>query len=608
MVKNKIKDFTQQNIIIKLVVGICFILLAISIAVAVESPTTGYETSIYRSTPIFVWASLIISVLCGTTIIIHQIYTGKHEKQDIWVLGFSLIFLSYAISVSLFILRGYYMWNIGSDPAYHIGWVNQILINGHFPNNIVYPLIHTYTAELSLLLNIDLVMLHKIIPVYFSLLYVLFMYVFIRLVLPQKGQVILATTASSLLVSSGDLSFIPSSAANLYLPLVLFVLLKFLSTSEIQWKMLFIGMILLYVLFHPLPIFVIFIVFATLWIYPMIFSRATIKLRKNHNYAINKKSIVIVIILFAGAIFWFSSFPAWNNLINLKYLPQNGVSHISGLIKIINTAHGYGYNVIEQILKKEGSMLVYAILTLISFPVLYKERHVNKTVNFLLSWYGVMGLIILFIIVFFFLNLPFKPLRFMFYLITISTIFVGFFLNKIIDRTRGIDNRTFAKIGLGIVISLIVLVFINNLLILYPSPYNLGVSYHNTQTEVAGMNWLFHEKDVNVKLSGIGFSPLRFSHILLNPDERQALEIPQKIETAPYHFGYNNHSALSQSYSKDVYLSLTQKDKLLYVDVFPKIAEYRWYPNDFEKLSYDCSVDKLYSNNGFEVWYVYSSK
>ena len=605
MDKNKIKKFTRINKIIQFIAVICFILLAISVVVAIESPATGYEISIYKSTSIFVWTSLIISVLCGTTIIIHQIYTGEHEKQDLWVLGFSLIFLSYAICLSLFILRGYYMWNMGGDGGSHVGWVNQILANGHFSNDVVYPLIHIYTAELSILLNIDIVLLHKIIPLYFSLLYVPFMYLFIKSILLNKGQVILATTASSLFVCGCYLSHTPNASANLFLPIALFVLVKSFTTSNMQWKILLIGMIMSYVFFHPLAFFILLMTFGILWI----FSITTMKSKKDYSsYAINKKIIVIAVFLFAGAIFWLSSFSTFNNLINLKYLPQNGVSHISELIKTINYAQGYGYNVIEQAIKRYGSVLIYAILTLISLPVLYKEKHVNKTVKFFIPLYGLLGLIFLSIIVFYFLDLPFGPLRFVFYFITIGTIFVGVVLNKIIEIIRKNDNKTFSKIGLGIIIALIVLVFVNGLLIVYPSSYTLRESYHTTQTEVYGMNWLLHEKDVNVKLSGITISPWRFSQFLLDPDENQRLKIPRYMEIAPYHFGYDNNCVLSQLYSGDVYLPLTQRDKLVYVDLYPEVAEFRWYSNDFEKMNYDFSVDKLYSNPGFDVWYVNSQR
>jgi hypothetical protein len=168
-------------------------------------------------------------------------------------------------------------------------------------------------------------------------------------------------------------------------------------------------------------------------------------------------------------------------------------------------------------------------------------------------------------------------------------------------------------LALALVIILLVGVSMNGMLKLYPSPYIVSSSYQTTQTEVEGMNWLFHSRNLDIKISGISIAPGRFADLLLTPEEKRAQRFPGYWALAeemkvPFHFGYNNHSSLSASYNENVYLGLTQRDKSIFVDVLPEIAELRWYLNDFEKLEYDRGVDKLYTSGGFDVWYVHALK
>jgi hypothetical protein len=218
-----------------------------------------------------------------------------------------------------------------------------------------------------------------------------------------------------------------------------------------------------------------------------------------------------------------------------------------------------------------------------------------------------MGLIIMMLFV---LNVGFGPLRLLTYVIVICAIFTGFILYKIIEKIRDINNVHLSKFALALVIILLVGVSMNGMLKLYPSPYLLSTSYQTTQTEVEGMNWLFHNRNLDIKMSGMD-AQHRFADLLLTPEEKREQKIPWRLPEelrVPYHFGYDNHSSLSASYNEDVYLGRTQRDKSVYVDVFPEMAELRWYPRDFEKLEYDRGVDKLYTSGGMDVWYVHALK
>lgn len=161
-----------------------------------------------------------------------------------------------------------------------------------------------------------------------------------------------------------------------------------------------------------------------------------------------------------------------------------------------------------------------------------------------------------------------------------------------------------------LVVIILIAVSINGGLKLYPSPYILSANWQITRTEITGMDRFFHNKDIATPITGITIPPGRFAHFILTLEERrQHKHIPLHITEelrVPHHFGYTEHSTLGEWYASDTYLLLNKQDRLLYVEVFPEIEHLRYSPSEFEKLEQDPSVAKLYSNGGFDVYYIYA--
>ena len=85
----------------------------------------------------------------------------------------------------------------------------------------------------------------------------------------------------------------------------------------------------------------------------------------------------------------------------------------------------------------------------------------------------------------------------------------------------------------------------------------------------------------------------------------QARHIIEELRV-PHRFGHTEHPTLGKWYANDTYLVLNKHDMLLYVEVFPEIAEFRFCPADFEKLEQDPGVAKLYSNGGLDIYFIHA--
>lgn len=606
----------QNSVITKVICIISFILITCALFIAKNSPAVEYESSIYRSTPIFVWISLILAIIVGITIIIYELYNKNIEKNNLWFIGLLLVYFSYIICQSLFIIRGYYMWCISGDPATHIGFVKEILEYGNIPKSLFYPILHIYTAQINLITNINILSLHKLVPLLFGALYVPFMYLFAKSTLSTKSQILLVAVASSTFVNDWYLNFTPNGAANCFLPLAMYIILKSLKYKDMRWEILTVIMLFLYPVFHPIPTIFLIIFVMSLSLPLRIYQYSNKYNVNNKKFSYPPFKLFLLLILIVWAISWISSFYVWNGfIVNIHtLLIEGGDTKYTKLIDQVNEANQYGYNVIEHVLKTMGSVFSYILLSFMSLPIIlrklsaYQKERYNDANN-LFSLYGPLFLVMLFILIFYTLNLSFGPLRLVMYIVIICTMFVGFILDYTLEKTRNMSGVYISKlINIGVII-LLVGFFTSGLLTLYPSPYTKSVSYQTTETEFKGVSWLFNYSNINMQITGIYINPSRYSYLLLTTEERATRKIPFKIPEnlkVPFHFEYNNNSSLSAYYKKDVYFEIMEKEKITYLETLPEIADFRWTSDDFKKIEIDKDIDKIYSNSQFNAYYINS--
>lgn len=595
--------FRKNTFIIVAIV--CLILLTISLILVHDQPAIGYESSIYDSTNILLWISLIFSISYGLSIILLGMFDETLEI-DLWKIGLFIVYLCHTICISLFIIRGYFMWCMNGDPASHLGYINQTLLTGHVPSYLFYPILHIYASQVFLVSDINMIMLHKILPLIFGILYLLFFYILSKTVFSKKNQILLSAIAGSTFINGWYLNFTPNGLSNLYFPFLLYIILNTMYNRKVNWELLTLIMIFLYPIFHPVPTFVLILILSTLFLSNYVYNRKSFSNKTVYEKnSFSRFNVTLIILLFVWGITWISSFYVWEStIINIHTLMnEGGPTKISGLVENINYAKGYGYNVTEQVLKKIGGSLVYAIITVLSFPIIYKNRDKEK-LNKLFSLYGPFWFISIFMLVLYFLNLNFGPLRVITYITIISTLFVGYILNYLIMKLRVEYTKNLALCFIGLIFMLLV-IWVNGILTLYPSPYILETNHQTTMSEVEGMDWLFENKNIDLEITGFTISPYRSSKFLLTPGHKHKVYFsPPDYLRVPYHFGYDNNSKLSVHYNKSLYLGIDERDKRVFEDVFPEIAEIRRTPEDFEKLNWDFSIKKIYSSKKFEVFYI----
>jgi hypothetical protein len=606
----------DSGVFIKIVAIFCLILLSIALLMAWKSPTTSYEPSIYTATPIFFWVVLLINLVSGISIVTLQVYNGQHFKSKLWIIGLFLIICVFISILSLWIIRGYLQYGL-ADTLTHKALTDDILTQGKFSGFNIYPISHIFLSEAVLISNQPVVELMKLIPIVFEILYLGFMYVLLKSIISSKGAVLLALVAATTILSSWGGGFTPNMLANLYLPFVIFLLVKSTPPDTLSWKICFVIVMFLLPVFHPVPTLELLVIMITATLPQLIL--AIVKKRSLGSLDnVFSFRLPATLFLLVWAVIWFSYRGPWNQTINsiITIIRGEGTSHLSELNQQIQYAQEFRYSVVSQFFMQYGVTILYLIIATATFFVLYKKFAERERSN-LLSLFGPMATTGAIILLFFGFSFFFSPLRMITYLLLFCLIISGYGLFKLID-----SSYLFLRLRMvNLVFSLLVIIvlsaaFISGAVILYPSRFTLAPNDQVTRTVVNGARWFFDEKNLEMPNTGLLVQLNRLADYLLTPNQESAFisgEIKADLNTGleqlrdnqgpmPWHFNYNVYTSLGDWYPQNSYLVITQQDRLLYEDVYPEMQTIRFTKEDFNRIEQDASVDKLYTNGGMDIY------
>jgi hypothetical protein len=217
----------ERGLKVGLVVG--YLALAAALLVAHRNPATGYELSVYRSTPPAVWGGLGLAALVGVVASLR----GTDRVRDAGLL------LDGATALTVFalpILRGYFFYGSG-DSMSHLGWTRELAAGSLEAVNLLYPAIHVVTVAISRVgaVPLPLAMLYLVLLV-FPLVFVAFVPLCVQLLAGTRRALAVGLLAAVLFAPINNVSVHPiahpASQAILFLPFVLFVVLRYVSSSQ----------------------------------------------------------------------------------------------------------------------------------------------------------------------------------------------------------------------------------------------------------------------------------------------------------------------------------------------------------------------------------------
>ena len=384
---------SNSSRIIKSIAIICFVLITLAVLVAWNSPASGYESSIYKSTPPLVWICLLISIASGISIIINQLYTKATHKNE-WVIGLVLILLSNAVIISLHIIRGYAFWGLG-DPGSHIGTVRDIITTGRIETSNIYPALHIGTAQISQITGVSITTLGQVMPAFYTLLGMVFIYYIAKAVMPRREQVIATALVGTIMIGGWYINFTPNHLGNMLFPLFLYIIIMVSMQKElVQWRLLFTIVIFAVVILHILVAFSIFFIISGTLLIIIAWRLTRLKNIVDRRYLLGF-DLSLALLLLVWGITWLWGFKVWDIAVNSVYdsLTGSASSTIEAILARAEHAEGLGFNTRVYFFKVYTGSIIYAILALVALPFIWKRLRSSAELGRLFSLFGPLAFI-----------------------------------------------------------------------------------------------------------------------------------------------------------------------------------------------------------------------
>lgn len=634
----KLPGTSQSDIWLKLGALLCVAFVIIALLQMHRAPAIGYELSIYTATPTSVWFLLLLALLGGLGIVIHELATGRHQETRTCLVGFAVVLLAVTAFLCLPVIRDYFSWR--GDQLAHIGFVKDIASENRLPGYNPYPVTHTLLYELSTILNCSI---DKAVNLNTPLIFVVFVlgtYLLTTVVLPGRGHQITATLfATATVAALSRYNLVPNTWSILLLPVFFYCYFR---RDEPPFKILLVVLILIYPFLHPLSALMIIASMAAIEFLKPAYSRLLRRIGMEPPHWVSVGPVVwplaMQLLVFLPWVFTRSAFRSnvdalWWQLINFSGSSQ-GSHAMASLSKVDLDALG----VFLIIVKLYGQIFLAGVFACIGIILLW--RHLRRggrgdsaggsvwdlepagdletgepaggdDNRIRLGYVALLFLLSTLAYFAFYAGAPgaesLSATRIVVYVEVAAIPLVGFALWEIASRASA------RWLAWGFVSAVIIAAAILNVLGHYTAPYQLRPNDQVTHSDIDCMEWLLHEKDPATFTFFIMSSPDRFSQAILGAtvtSTRTDVKDVQWLQFAD-HFGYvpsktsdstESYNTVGEQFRMDIYGNIHMYDKAAYQTVWKSLD--RVNDADFQRLEQDPTVNRIYSDGASDAYHI----
>ena len=476
---------------LKLATITALVLLTIVLLLAYQSPAKGYELSIYDSSGVTIWAFIILAVVSGTFIIIHQATFERNENRRLWLLGLTVIILTHVVILDIPYIRGYEAFR--GDNITHLGMVRDITVSGHFSNVNFYPSVHILVAWISTATGIQEAVVFNLGTAFFApVIFLLSIYLLARVVLPERRQRLIAMALAGLIFPAVYIT--PNGWSMLFLPLILFCHFK---RTIPAYRIFLVILLILLPFLHPLSSLMLILALIVIELTRTILAFIAREKTTFRSSKFSFEPIFIEIVVFCAWVLSFSRFYTnlqvfWNQLVN--FAKSDVLGDIGATLGKIDIS---GPDLIVLYLKLYGVSTVLIVLSLVTVFLLVRRISSNQDrerANLLLL--AATFLFTGFLYLLYVLGFPGLSIiggdRFLRYVMIITPLLAGFGVYEIIRRLNHQKAAVAATAALIVVcVSLVVFT-------LYSSPFTVRPNAQVTRMDMSGMSWFIEEKDRDI--------------------------------------------------------------------------------------------------------------
>lgn len=553
---------------------------------------TTYEFSVYPVYSTIFWG-IMLSIIIGQILLLVNNRDSKLSYIEIFNIAGLIIATTLLLLIPVF--RGYVMYGRG-DPMTHIGYIKDILNNGHIslnaPRPDIYPVLHILGATLKITSNILLLKETIYIPyLFYMTVFIPGFYLMAKYFLGFNKDIRHLFMLFSFLPLFGtfQVHMYPHMMSFFLIPLILYSVAK-IPKSTIKFEVISGIFMAMLVYFHPITCVYLLVILSFL-----IISKRIVNAEANRKLIQASKQLLLII-----SVVWVSWYFSYKlivknlSLILLSILVGKENEAFQIYVSMLSR---YSISMIEIVKVALYQYGTYFILGTGSFIWILKNLKKRDDKQSRLYFFALMFLIFgIWSIANMFIHFV-NFYRVFKFLILFSTPIVAYSIYTIIKR----HNRKIAVFG---VILFIIILDYFAVFTLYPSFNSRTPNPQVSLTEYIGMNEFFTYRNEQLDVYDIGIYPMRFCHAIngiIDGTCYKGIKWYTQLSTPPPHFGYTSYGAKDQS-DISVYLVYSSLGKNIYNILYPEYKEYwKYLPDDYHRLYCDFRVEIVYSNGNLIV-------
>ena len=574
------------------VAAVCVVVL--SGYVAALPAATGYEPSLVEAFPLPFWVAFGVGLAALLVTFVGSGATGS----GYWKHGFVLLAAQYGVLFSLPMVRGYFLYGRGkSDSLFHLTAVKELVYSGLLSERVFYPHEHFLFTEL-VLVGVPVESLVSLVPFVFALVFIGGVGLFVReLTGTPAGLPFGIAAAMPLVFSKFYTQLHPSILSFLLFPLVLLMLERGRRTNAQRYVALATTYGLAMVFFHPVTAMLLVVLITSTYAfghgYRFVAGERVRTLRARLAFAILPATFI-----------WYIGFPRTQENIREVFAAEGESAADKQADLLANTVLTPEEIVVRFVDLYGAVFVLFAIAGVVCLLVLadllrrrprYAESYVAT--EFVIG----AGIAVAFIGLSLVANGPIRISR---YMILMAMILTALLLVRVLSWRPGLGRTAVAVAVTCLLLSASVL---GTFTVYDPNK-------HMTQSEYEGAFFLLehatgdhvvrsHSLTQKTQYYTTAASDVRHDRTLMRTDDdpryaRFSLTPGLGYDTAPsasvsYGTGYLATQEFDRRYLDSSFFTDTQREALFLHD-----------HETLDRMSRDRTVQKIYSNGGFEGWFV----
>ena len=579
------------------------LLFSVEFYLVVCPPTNQYEFSIYSFYPDILWLSLIVIVFFS---IVSLIFYIRHKETNFF-LTINFVFLVLCNSILLFLplIRGYKILGNG-DILTHIGYVKDIINYSNIGDN-VYPLLHILSVSIHYCTGMDINITTLIIPQIFWFLFVLSVFILGRQIFEDRISIIVLLFLGSLLIyKNTQLMFVPYMESFYFIPFVLYLIFKTNKKQDLSLYLLLILICIFITFFHPLTTLILVFLLLIIKTTGIIFEKRICPAKKVIDIKVTYLIFIIITIFISWSSYLIlvarSALPLINELAGATETTSQ-FAHYNNLISGVNVDIFY---LLKLIFSMYGQWILLTLLSVICMCYLILNYKQITYIQFLS-----INLFLLFFIISaisFVSNSPVSFWRFFNIAMFFSILLIASsstYLLKIPQKLDGISINIVMKTFF--IFTLLIAMTYFSTFNLYLSPTVKLAGEQVSDVDISAMNNFYLFRDNSLSIKELGISQGRFyDYIYGSESARENVESFMSTNVnPPDHFGYTQNKNFYLSYHYSSYLIINAVGRYWYYYIYPEFPDkWRFTENDFNRLSRDPSVNKIFMSENFDINYI----